>query len=92
MKITHGAQFSRALKRLHKNEKRALDKAVMAIATNPELGDAKVGDLTGISVYKFKANQSQWLLAYRIVSRNEITLLVIGPHENIYRDLKKSDQ
>jgi mRNA-degrading endonuclease RelE of RelBE toxin-antitoxin system len=92
MKITHGAQFARALKRLHKNEKRALDKAVMAIATNPELGDAKVGDLTGISVYKFKANQSQWLLAYRIVSRNEITLLVIGPHENFYRDLKKSDQ
>ena len=92
MKITHGAQFSRALKRLHKNEKRALDKAVMAIATNPELGDAKVGDLTGISVYKFEANQSQWLLAYRIVSRKEITLLVVGPHENFYRDLKKSDQ
>ena len=92
MKITHGAQFSRALKRLHKNEKRALDKAVMAIAANPELGDAKVGDLTGISVYKFKANLTKWLLAYRIVSRNEITLLVIGPHENFYRDLKKSDQ
>ena len=92
MKITHGAQFSRSLKRLHKNEKRALDKAVIVIRANPQLGDAKVGDLSGVSVYKFKISQSKWLLAYRIVSRNEITLLVIGPHENFYRDLKKSDQ
>lgn len=64
----------------------------MAITANPELGDTKIGDLTGVSVYKFKANQTQWLLAYRIVSRQEITLLVVGPHENFYRDLKKSDQ
>ena len=92
MKISHGAQFSRSLKRLHKNQKRALDKAVMAIAANPALGDAKAGDLTGVSVYKFKTNQTQWLLAYRIVSRQEITLLVVGPHENFYRDLKKTNQ
>lgn len=92
MKISYGAQFSRSLKRLHKNQKRALDKAVMAIAANPGLGVAKAGDLTGVSVYKFKANRTQWLLAYRIVSRQEITLLVVGPHENFYRDLKKTDQ
>jgi mRNA interferase RelE/StbE len=92
MKISYGAQFSRSLKRLHKNQKRALDKAVMAIAANPALGDAKAGDLTGVSVYKFKLNQTQWLLAYRIVSRQKITLLVVGPHENFYRDLKKTNQ
>ena len=92
MKISYGAQFSRSLKRLNKNQKRALDKAVMAIAANPALGDAKAGDLTGVSVYKFKTNQTRWLLAYRIVSRQEITLLVVGPHENFYRDLKKTNQ
>ena len=92
MKISYGAQFARSLNRLHKNQKRALDKAVMAIAANPALGDAKAGDLTGVSVYKFKTNQTQWLLAYRIVSRQEITLLVVGPQENFYRDLKKTDQ
>lgn len=92
MKISYGAQFSRSLKRLHKNQKRALDKAVMAIAANPALGNAKAGDLTGVSVYKFKTNQTQWLLAYGVVSRQEITLLVVGPHENFYRDLRKTDQ
>ena len=92
MKISYGAQFSRSLKRLHKNQKRALDKAVMAIAANPALGNAKAGDLTGVSVYKFKTNQTQWLLAYGVVSRQEITLLVVGPHENFYRDFRKTDQ
>ena len=92
MKISYGAQFSRSLKRLNKNQKRALDKAVMAIAANPALGNAKAGDLTGVSVYKFKTNQTRWLLAYGVVSRQEITLLVVGPHENFYRDLRKTDQ
>ena len=92
MKVTYGAQFSRSLRRLHPNQKRALDKAVKAISENPELGDAKIGDLNGVSVYKFRANNNQWLLAYRIISPREITLLVVGPHENFYRDLKKQDQ
>jgi len=29
------------------------------------------------------------LLAYRIISKKEIKLLVVGPHENFYRDLKR---
>ena len=61
-----------------------------AIAAKPELGDAKVGDLEGIFVYKFKLVDKQWLLAYRLVSSKKITLLLIGPHENFYRELKKS--
>ena len=92
MKVTYGAQFSRSLSRLHPNQKRALDKAVKAISENPELGDAKIGDLNGVSVYKFRSNNNQWLHAYRIISPREITLLVVGPHENFYRDLKKQDQ
>ena len=92
MKVTYGAQFSRSLRRLHPNQKRALDKAVKAISENPELGDAKIGDLNGVSVYKFRSNNNHWLLAYRIISPREITLLVVGPHENFYRDLKKQDQ
>ncbi len=92
MKVTYGAQFSRSLRRLHPNQKRALDKAVKAISENPELGDAKIGDLNGVSGYKFRSNNNQWLLAYRIISPREITLLVVGPHENFYMDLKKQDK
>jgi len=28
-------------------------------------------------------------LAYRVVSKKEIKLLVVGPHENFFRDLKR---
>jgi hypothetical protein len=67
-----------------------LDKAVKALASNPELGEPKVGDLDGIYVYKFKLIDKQWLLAYRVISTKKIKLLLLGPHENFYRELKKS--
>ncbi|MSX67054.1 MAG: type II toxin-antitoxin system RelE/ParE family toxin, partial [Actinobacteria bacterium] len=30
-----------------------------------------------------------WLLAYRIISDESIKLLLVGPHENFYRKLKR---
>ncbi|NBV66700.1 MAG: type II toxin-antitoxin system RelE/ParE family toxin [Actinobacteria bacterium] len=91
MQILVTSSFERAIKKLHANQKKSLDKAVKAIASKPELGDPKVGDLEGIYVYKFKLVDKQWLLAYRIVSAEKLKLLLIGSHENFYRDLKKSN-
>ena len=82
--------FERAIKKLHANQKKSLDKAVKAIALEPEIGDPKVGDLEGIFVFKFKLVDQQWLLAYRVISAKKLKLLLIGPHENFYRELKKS--
>lgn len=90
MQILVTPSCERAIKKLHANQKKALDKAVTAIAAKPAIGDAKVGDLEGIFVFKFKVVDKQWLLAYRLVSSKRITLLLIGPHENFYRELKKS--
>ena len=45
--------FKRAVKRLHKSQKQELDKAVRAIASDSSCGEAKVGDLAGVQVYKF---------------------------------------
>ena len=90
MQILVTPSFERAIKKLHANQKKSLDKAVKAIATKPAIGDPKVGDLEGIYVYKFKLVDKQWLLAYRVVSATKIKLLLIGPHENFYRGLKKS--
>ena len=90
MQILVTPSCERAIKKLHANQKKSLDKAIKAIASKPELGDAKVGDLDGIYVYKFKLVDKQWLLAYRLISSKKITLLLIGPHENFYRELKKS--
>jgi mRNA-degrading endonuclease RelE of RelBE toxin-antitoxin system len=88
MRVNSTPTFSRNLKKLHPNQKKSLDRAVQVIMANPEKGEAKVGDLAGIYIYKFKVNKIQWLLAYRLVTKNHMTLLVVGPHENFYRDLK----
>ena len=90
MQILVTPSFERTLKKLHPNQKKILDKAVKALASNPELGEPKVGDLDGIYVYKFKLLDKQWLLAYRVLSTKKIKLLLLGPHENFYRELKKS--
>jgi mRNA-degrading endonuclease RelE of RelBE toxin-antitoxin system len=90
MQILVTPSFERAIKKLHPNQKKTLDKAVKAIATNPKLGDQKLGDLEGIYVYKFKLVDKQWLLAYRMISPKKMKLLLLGPHENFYRELKKS--
>ena len=91
MRILVTPSCERSIKKLHLNQKKSLDKAIKAIASKPEIGEAKVGDLEGIYVYKFKLVDKQWLLGYRVISSKKITILLIGPHENFYRDLKKKD-
>jgi mRNA-degrading endonuclease RelE of RelBE toxin-antitoxin system len=92
MQILVTPSLERTIKKLHPNQKKSLDKAVKAIATDPNIGDAKVGDLDGIFVYKFKAVDNQWLLAYRVISPKQIKLLLAGPHENFYRSLKNKGE
>jgi len=90
MRIVQTNAFSRAVKRLHKNEKKALDKAVKFIVSDPTCGDLKIGDLSGLRVYKFKVVAQQYLLGY-LVDEDVLvlTLVGLGSHENFYRDLKQ---
>ena len=91
MEVLQTTTFRKAVKKLHKNQKKDLDAAVRGIIDNPGIGDAKVGDLAGISVYKFKMIKQLTLLAYKYEDETVIlTLLALGAHENFYRDLKKS--
>jgi mRNA-degrading endonuclease RelE of RelBE toxin-antitoxin system len=90
MQILVTPSFERTVKKLHANQKKSLDKAVKAVSSNPEVGDPKLGDLEGIFVYKFKLVDKQWLLAYRLLSSKKMKLLLLGPHENFYRELKKA--
>ena len=93
MKIIQSGVFIRAVKKLHKNEKQALDKVVKKIMKAPDIGDPKKGDLAGIQVYKYKVTDKQYLLAYRYDGDEIIlTLLALGSHENFYRDLKKKNK
>jgi mRNA-degrading endonuclease RelE of RelBE toxin-antitoxin system len=89
MVILQSARFGRSVKKLHPNQKKILDKAIRKISLQPKIGQAKVGDLAGIYIYKFKLGSLNWLLAYEFKSKDEITLLLVGPHENFYKSLKR---
>ena len=80
--------FERNKKRLTKAEITVLDDVARRICETPEIGEAKKGDLTGVSVHKFKVRDKLFLLAYEF-DENEVLLLALGAHENFYRDLKR---
>jgi mRNA-degrading endonuclease RelE of RelBE toxin-antitoxin system len=91
MNVLQTNSFARAVKKLHKNQKKDLDNAVRAVIDNPDIGMPKVGDLSGVSVHKFKMAKQPALLAYMYEEKTiTLTLLSLGTHENFYRDLKKS--
>ena len=87
MKIIQSRSFERKVKRFSKREKKKLDEEIRKILDNPSIGSEKKGDLRGVFVHKFKISTSQYLLAYRCFGEN-LELIMIGPHENYYRDLK----
>ena len=87
MQITQSPLFKRTYKKLKAKELTATNAAIKAIAENPLLGSEKKQDLAGIRVYKYKVSSKQFLLAY---SFDPVTLklIMLGVHENFYRDLK----
>ena len=87
MKIIQSRSFERKVKRFRKKEKKILDNHIRKILENPTTGQEKKGDLRGIYIYKFKIQTVQYLLSYRFIG-NDLELIMIGPHENYYRDLK----
>jgi len=92
MRILVTPTFERVAKKLHRQQKADLDEAVRVIAGGAEIGEAKVGDLAGIRVYKFRMVNQLCLLSYRVLDEDSIKLLTVGPHENFYRDLKNLQQ
>ncbi len=91
MRLLVTASFARATKKLHPPQKVELDAARKTVSSDPTIGEAKIGDLLGVRVFKFKLSQQLCLLAYRILDEESIKLLTFGPHENFYRDLKRID-
>ena len=89
MRLLVTPTFERAVKKLHPRQKADLDEAVKIIASNAQVGEAKVGDLAGIQVYKFRLGDQLCLLAYRRLDEASLKLLMLGPHENFYRNLKR---
>lgn len=90
MKIEQKPRFGRIYKKLRAAQRREVDKAIRVIVADPEIGEAKRGDLSGVRVFKFKMIRQLTLLAYNHADETAtLTLLALGTHENFYRDLKR---
>lgn len=100
MRPNYKRPFLQYVKKAHKPLQLAIEDVVEDLCANPDIGEAKLGDLVGIWVYKFKFNRQEYLIAYRPPSEEirgqemDIELLIIdfyqvGSHENFYDELKR---
>ena len=87
MIVIQSRSFEKKVKRFRKQEKKILDKQVHKILDNPGIGQEKKGNLRGVFIHKFKIKTIQYLLSYRFAG-DALELIMIGPHENYYRDLE----
>lgn len=84
-------RFARAYKRLHDNTAADVDSVAELVAADPQIGERKKGDLLQLLVYKFRSQNQLYLLGYTVDEAVHLVYLeAVGPHENFYRDLKRS--
>jgi mRNA-degrading endonuclease RelE of RelBE toxin-antitoxin system len=93
--VSYGLQqtrrFARAYKKLHDKVAADVDAATEVVAADPTVGERKKGDLTQLLVYKFRSQGQLYLLGYTLDDAVRLVYLeAVGPHENFYRDLKRS--
>ncbi|MCF8167584.1 MAG: type II toxin-antitoxin system RelE/ParE family toxin [Rhodoferax sp.] len=88
--------FVRFAKKMHAKDKLVLDQAVKDVVANPQCGEEKRGDLSGVFVHKFKLNNQAALLAYELIpdklKPTTVILLAVGSHENFYEQLKRNER
>ena len=84
-------RFARQYKKLRNNVAAHVDVAVETVAADPAIGERKKGDLVDLLVYKFRSQRQTYLLGYTVDDAIRLVYLEsVGPHENFYRDLKRS--
>ncbi len=67
--------------------KLAIQEAIEAIRTAPELGKTLNGDLHGVRVTRVTIRRQQYRIAY--TEGPDTYILLIGPRENFYRKLRR---
>ena len=84
-------RFARQYKKLNDNVAIDVDAAVETVAASPSVGERKKGDLAELLVFKFRSQGQMYLLGYTVDDQISLIYLeAVGPHENFYRDLKRS--
>jgi len=73
-------RFARAYKKLHDNVAADVDAATDVVASNPDIGERKKGDLADLLVYKFRSQRQLYLLGYTVdVDVQLVYLEAVGP-------------
>ena len=87
IKIIQSPLFQRQKKKLHKKQIKILDNGIRKIVDTPGIGQEKKGTLKGVRVYKFHIDKQLYLLAYEM-NNDVLNIIMIGSHENYYRELR----
>ena len=87
MKVIQSRIFERKVKKLSKPQKAQLDEAIREILRNPAIGEQEKGELKMVFVHKFRIDHMLFLLSYAFTPEI-LELIMLGPHENYYKDLK----
>ena len=94
MKSNFKRPFAQYVKKAHKPLQLAIEDEVEVVCGAPQIGEAKVGDLAGIRVHKFRFSRQEYLIAYRAPNEEAplefliIDFYQVGVHENFYAELK----
>jgi mRNA-degrading endonuclease YafQ of YafQ-DinJ toxin-antitoxin module len=88
VQVFQSNQFKKTYKKLFSNQLAETNEAIKKIIANPDIGEKKQGDLSWLMVYKFKCLGQLTLIGY-YVDNEALTFAALGPHENLYRDIKR---
>ncbi|MEM9220052.1 MAG: type II toxin-antitoxin system RelE/ParE family toxin [Cyanobacteria bacterium P01_F01_bin.150] len=90
MEIYQSRRFEKALDKLSEDDLVLVEDQIDCIVENSSCGVQKKGDLSYLRVHKFKLHGNEILLGYGwLEERLELYLLDLGPHENVYRDMRR---
>ena len=83
------------LKKIQKSDQvlfRKMDEAITNIRKDPEIGEAKKGDLKGYSCLDVHHGGKNYELCYAVREDENgglILIVLLGPRENFYKELKR---
>ncbi len=88
MNALYKSAFRKFIKKQSRGLQLAIEDETEVIISNPYIGEAKKGDLSGFRVHKFVFQKQEYLITYKI-QKDCIIFYLIGTHENFYRELKR---
>jgi plasmid stabilization system protein ParE len=88
MTVLYKSAFRKFVKKQNRSFQLAIEDEAERILKDPEMGEAKKGDLAEFRVRKFSFHKQEYLIAYKVL-KSKLIFYMIDTHENFYRELKR---